>query len=99
VKEAKKLMDLNLKANLLAKVEAGKREIIEKQQAAELAEKQRMEASRVEQEEAERAAGKEAFILFIVANWKFHGDHFVKLNLKPLYPYCENDYKLVLKEF
>ena len=35
----------------------------------------------------------------IVANWKYHGDHFVKLNLKPLWPYCENDYKLVLKEF
>ena len=35
----------------------------------------------------------------IVSNWKYHGDHFVKLNLKPLWPYCENDYKLVLHEF
>ena len=50
------------------------------------------------QEEAERLAGKESFILMIVANWKYHGDHFVKLNLKPLWPYCENDYKLVLHE-
>ena len=47
----------------------------------------------------QKPQGKESFILFIVANWKYYGKHFEELKLTALEPWCENDYKLILKEF
>ena len=55
---------------------------------------------RVEEVKEQRAyKGKESFILFIVANWTYPAEHFEKLDLQPLTPWCENDYKLILREF